>query len=194
MDELDKLKNHWKKNDETFPQVSEGEIFGMLHKRSSSTVKWILLISIFEFSFWGCCSLLSIFLDMGPYKIPLLLEVLDYINYGVLAVFIVMFYNNYRKISAEKPVKELLENIINIRRIVKVYIGYVISVITFTSVYTLYVEIYSNGKEEIIVLLVSSFIALLIISVFLVLYNALYGRLLRKLNKNYRELKKISGL
>ena len=32
MDELELLKKDWKKNDAQFKQVSENEIYGMLHK------------------------------------------------------------------------------------------------------------------------------------------------------------------
>ena len=49
MDELELLKKDWKKNDGQFTQVSENEIYGMLHKSSSSIVKWIFIISIVEF-------------------------------------------------------------------------------------------------------------------------------------------------
>ena len=49
MDELELLKKDWKKNDGQFKQVSENEIYGMLHKSSSSIVKWIFIISIVEF-------------------------------------------------------------------------------------------------------------------------------------------------
>ena len=49
MDELELLKKDWKKNDAQFKQVSENEIYGMLHKSSSSIVKWIFIISIVEF-------------------------------------------------------------------------------------------------------------------------------------------------
>ena len=46
MEELDLLKKYWKKSEDTFEQVSEVEIYKMLHKKSSSIVKWILIISI----------------------------------------------------------------------------------------------------------------------------------------------------
>ena len=51
MDELEILKKDWKKNENAFDQVTEKEIYGMLHKRSSSIVKWILITSILEFLF-----------------------------------------------------------------------------------------------------------------------------------------------
>jgi hypothetical protein len=54
MKELDLLKD-WQKNKDSFEQVSEIEIYRMIHKKSSSIVKWILIISIWRF----CC---------GPFK------------------------------------------------------------------------------------------------------------------------------
>ena len=50
MKELDLLKKDWKKNENSFEQVSEKEIYKMIHKKSSSIVKWILIISILEFT------------------------------------------------------------------------------------------------------------------------------------------------
>ena len=48
MKELDLLKKDWQK-DTAFEQVSEVEIYKMLHKKSSSIVKWILIVSLLEF-------------------------------------------------------------------------------------------------------------------------------------------------
>ena len=48
MKELDLLKKDWQKSDNSFEQVSEIEIYKMIHKKSSSIVKWILIISILE--------------------------------------------------------------------------------------------------------------------------------------------------
>ena len=48
MKELDLLKKDWKKNAASFVQVSENEIYKMIHKKSSSVVKWIFMISVIE--------------------------------------------------------------------------------------------------------------------------------------------------
>ena len=56
MEELDLLKKYWKKSEDTFEQVSEVEIYKMLHKKSSSIVKWILIISILEVLLWTLIS------------------------------------------------------------------------------------------------------------------------------------------
>ena len=47
MEELDLLKKDW--NKDHYPKVSENDIYGMLHKSSSSTVKWIFYVSVIEF-------------------------------------------------------------------------------------------------------------------------------------------------
>ena len=59
MEELDLLKKHWNKEEVSFEQVSEKQIYKMIHKSSSSIVKWIFIISILEFLLW---SLMSFFM------------------------------------------------------------------------------------------------------------------------------------
>ena len=59
MDELELLKKDWKKQEGSFHQISEKEIYGMLHKGSSSIVKWILIISVLELILWISISLLT---------------------------------------------------------------------------------------------------------------------------------------
>ena len=59
MDELELLKKDWKNNNEQFKQVSENEIYGMLQKSSSSIVKWIFIISIFEIILWTILGFLT---------------------------------------------------------------------------------------------------------------------------------------
>lgn len=50
MNELDLLKKDWKKDKTNFQQVTENDIYKMIHTKSSSIVKWILIISIIEFT------------------------------------------------------------------------------------------------------------------------------------------------
>lgn len=193
MDELDKLKSHWKKNEETFPKVSEGEIYAMLHKKSSSIVKWILIISIIELMFWSVFTVSGSLVDTMEYKLPEILTMLDYVNYAVLITFIILFYINYRKISSEKPVKELLQNIITTRRIVRVYMIYVVSVMSLALAFAVFIskKEYNDSPDSVAIMATSIVIVLLIIGFVILLYNVLYGRLLRKLSKNYNELKKM---
>ena len=48
MDELDLLKQDWKKQDANLPNIKAKEIYPLLLKRSSSIVKWIFFISLAE--------------------------------------------------------------------------------------------------------------------------------------------------
>lgn len=190
MDELDKLKNHWKQSQQTYPKVSESQIYAMLHKRSSSIVKWILIISAIEFCFWTLCTVMGSFINTPDYQITL--TVLDYVNLAVLIVFVILFYINFKKISTEKPVKELMRNIITIRRVVRVYMFYIISTMAFALIYTLFSKFdYDPEISEVKVLATAIGVVTLMLLLAISIYSLLYGRLLRKLNKNYKELEKM---
>lgn len=196
MDELDKLKSDWKKKENTYPRFSENEIYAMLHKKSSSIVKWILIISVMEFAFWGLGSLISSALGSADYKPPKFIVILDYINYVVLVAFIIIFYINYRKISTQTPVKELLNNIITVRQVVKFYVVYNLCVISLSLLCGLfmYESDHSTDKYNTQVLIFGTIVIIFIILFIVFLYNILYGRLVRKLNKNYVELEKIKNI
>ncbi len=49
MEELDLLKDNWNKNTE--PKFTKEEIYKMILKKSSSSVKWIFIVSIIEMCF-----------------------------------------------------------------------------------------------------------------------------------------------
>ena len=63
MDELDLIKKDWQNRTKNLPSYSKEELFPMIQKKSSSSVKWILIISILEFSFWIIVELLSLSQD-----------------------------------------------------------------------------------------------------------------------------------
>lgn len=193
MEELDRLKKDWKKNEESYPQFSEKEIYAMLHKKSSSIVKWILIISVLEFVFWGIGSLLYSTLGSKQFEAPFFIVILDYFNYAILISFMVLFYYNYRRIAAEKPVKELMYNIISVRRVVRFYVLYNLFVISFSMLCGLFMfgSDHPDEKNAILILTIGVVIIGLIVLLLFFVYNLLYGRLIKKLNKNYVELEKI---
>ena len=57
-EELELLKKAWKNDTHSYEQVTENQIYDMIHKRSSSIVKWILVISLLGYGIIG-------FLDDG---------------------------------------------------------------------------------------------------------------------------------
>ena len=58
MEELDLLKKAWKKDGNAFEQLSEQDLYKMVHQKSSSIVRWILVISLIEFVAWNSLTFL----------------------------------------------------------------------------------------------------------------------------------------
>ena len=135
MDELELLKKDWKKNDTQFTQVSENEIYGMLHKSSSSIVKWIFIISILEIVLWTSLGFLTnndtYWKMLDKYHLKTFMLLVSVFNYAVIIYFIYRFYTNYRKINATDSVNYLLKNILNSRKTVKQYVTYNLLMIGF---------------------------------------------------------------
>ncbi len=204
MEELDLLKKDWKKNENSFEQLSETTIYKMIHKKSSSIVKLILLISILEVILWN---LISVFFNSDEYLKKnhgeYLIEYFRYLtifNYAVIAVFIYMFYKNYIRISTITSTKQLMKDIIKTRKTVQYYVWYqlgmmsVSMIIGFVMAFSINPEIHKlleNQKAMIITVLICFFALLFFLFIFWLFYRLVYGILLRKLLNNYKELKKI---
>ena len=210
MEELDLLKKAWQKDSHSYEQVSESEIYKMLHKKSSSIVKWILIISIIEVLFWG---VISIFFKVDEYlknlnaeNLSMYFQVLNVVNYVVILWFIYNFYKNYIKISTTASTNKLMHDILKTRKTVQYYVWYNLLMSLLSMIAAFVMEFEFNPRMEIVknqianennynTLIVTVGIMLLSIIVFIGLfwlfYRLLYGILLRKLNSNYKELKKI---
>ncbi|TDE07709.1 hypothetical protein [Flavobacterium sandaracinum] len=208
MKELDLLKKDWQKSDNSFEQVSEIEIYKMIHKKSSSIVKWILIISVLEVILWTC---LSVCFDSNEYLekikhsefIPYF-EVLSYANYAVILIFIYLFYKNYILISTTASTKQLMQDILKTRKTVQYYVWYNLAMLVFSLIIGFIIafvynpememlkdKIAENNKVMVITIGVLFLISLLLFGLFWLFYRILYGILLRRLYVNYKELKKI---
>jgi len=211
MEELDLLKKDWKKTEKFFPTISEADIYAMLHKKSSSIVKWILVISILEFALYLC---LSLFVSdshatggLQSYTPRYLSVCMDVIGYAIIIYFIFQFYTNYRKITATDNTKNLMKSILHTRKTVSNYIianiAYmiIIMVIFFTLAFNndpAWLDIVhkteANGNVVQAYLLFFGVAVVtigLLAFIFWLIYRVIYGFLLKRLNKNYIELKKI---
>lgn len=208
MKELDLLKKDWQKSGNSFDQVSETEIYTMIHKKSSSIVKWILIISILEVLLWTC---LSFCFDSDDYLINLnhpeliqYFEIFTYFNYGVILFFIYLFYKNYITISTTTSTKQLMSDILKTRKTVKYYVWYNLGMLVF-GLFVGYIiafaynpemdafkqQINSSAKIMAITIGVLSFFSIALFGLLWLFYRLLYGTLLRRLYANYKELKKI---
>ncbi len=208
MKELDLLKKDWKKNENSFTQISEIEIYKMIHKKSSSIVKWILIISILEVLLWTSISVLfntdDYFKKLNHIELIPFMKAITFLNYGVILVFIYLFYKNYIQISTTESTKQLMKTILRTRKTVQCYvwynlgmallsliIGYVIALMYNPETSSLWNEITNNGKVMAITIGVLVLTTIAFIGVFWLFYRLLYGILLRRLYANYKELKKI---
>jgi len=204
MEELDLLKKDWKKNENSFQQISEVDIYNMLHKKSSSIVKWILVISILEVLLWTTISVLfntdEYYKKMHAEYLINYFKYFTVFNYVVIAVFIYFFYINYKNISTTTSTKQLMKDILKTRKTVKYYVWYnlamivVSSIIGFVLAFTMNPQIsqitHNNKAFAITVCVMVVFIAIFV-GLFWLFYRLIYGTLLRRLFKNYNELKKI---
>lgn len=212
-DELELLKKAWQNKEDDLPKLSYDEIHNMIWKKSSSIVRWILIISILEFTLPHLLLLfpsyrenMEIYNKLGLQNI---LVGLSAISYGVAIYFIFQFYRRYKEISALDSSKKLMKKIIKTRATVKHYIIYSLSMI-MVIVILMIIGVYLNddilssfselkGKAETISvekLKFSIMVAMGIMGVVLTtvmggIYFLLYGLLLRKLKRNYNDLKQL---
>ena len=214
MDELELLKKDWQKKEEVMPKLSYDEIYSMLWKKSSSIVKWIFLISVIEFVLPHLLYLLPSVRDgMDFYEelgVKNLMIGISVVNYAVVVYFIYQFYRRYREISVLDSAKDLMHRIIRTRRTVKNYIIIALSLFLFTFLAIAVSVYFGDGGTLIDVLnledaaedmsigrlkmiLAVSFVIMGILATAFIglIYFLIYGLLIRKLGRNYRELKKL---
>ena len=200
MNELDLLKKDWKKDKTNFQQVTENDIYKMIHTKSSSIVKWILIISIIEFTLLNGVSFLvnvdeyNVFLTLHPY-----LNIVEKLNYFIIIGFIFLFYKNYQTISTLDSSKKLIQDILKTKRIVNFYIYWNVIISSVFAAYSVidgFTDSFSKVDSKIELnstkfYIIFGFSMVLIIGFILIFYHLLYGILLKKLKTNYSELKKI---
>ncbi|MFD2890737.1 hypothetical protein ACFS5J_01760 [Flavobacterium chuncheonense] len=211
MDELELLKRDWKKNENSFNQISEKEIYAMLHKRSSSIVKWILIISILEIIFWVALGFIvddqetSKTLELYHLKTTTL--ILSIINYTVIVCFIFLFYKNYKTINTTDSIKKLMNSILKTRKTVQYYVWYNLGMTFFSFLLIFFFQFKYDPNIKLLIDKISEsinpntfyflafafylLIALTMIVIIWLFYKLLYGILLKRLNQNYQELKKL---
>lgn len=208
MKELDLLKKDWQKNKDSFEQVSEIEIYKMIHKNSASIVKWILIISILEVLLWTAFSTIFSADDylkkIDNERLSFTLKAFTYLNYAVIVIFIYLFYKNYTRISAIAATKQLMKDILKTRKMVQYYVWYNLGMIVFGLIMGFVIALYYNPETVIlrnkvehdpkimaVTIGILAIITIVLFGLFWLFYRLLYGILLRRLHANYKELKKI---
>ncbi|NMH27858.1 hypothetical protein [Flavobacterium silvaticum] len=207
MDELDKLKKAWNRDD-GFTQVSEQEIYGMLHKKSSSIVKWILIVSILEILFWTALNFIGSSEDYvmgkGHEGLAFCIGLMEILPYVVTVFFIYLFYRNFRRISTTASVRQLMTDIIRTRKTVNYYvwcnlamvlalviIGFERAFVINPDAVVLNEKMQQDASVFVVIIVCIAVCSLVIVGVAWLFYKLIYGLMLRRLMANYKELEKM---
>ncbi|WP_445750190.1 hypothetical protein [Polaribacter sp.] len=202
MDLLDKYKETWSKQVEMPCKFSTLEIYKMAHAKSSSIVKWIFIIGILEFVLMNS---LYFFMDMEEaYKQYEALGLESFVfysqivAYAILFYFLIQFYQNYVKISTISSTKLLMNKILKTRKTVRNYVFFNLSYLALcmivVTIATININIDDlNNKQILLVVFLMLIATVIILGLFWLFYQLLYGILLKKLNRNYKELAKLES-
>ena len=187
----------------------------MILKKSSSIVKWIFIVSILEFIFWIAISFAlkysgyadEIVDDIANAESSSSFIVLSVISYIILAYFFYKFYINYRTINTTDNATTLMENILKTRKTVKLYVGVnLIAMIVSVGILLPYAINQDPNAKSIIdnasangelfklyagIIIAALLVLAVAIAILLLFYYLVYGLLLKRLNRNYRELKRL---
>src|SRR5690554_26241 len=211
MDGLDLLKKDWQKKEFKHPKLSYSQIYDMLFKKSTSMVKWIFIISIAELLFWIGLSLIT---PKSTYEVIETLEMLDFmmysniIHYSVFIIFIYLFYKNYTAIRVTDSTKKLMNSILKTRKTVRYFVIYNVTVFVLSLVM---LNVFYVTKSELLIeymaakfgpevnrdgfftyfITIQIVFGILMIGLLILFYRLVYGILLKRLNKNYKELERI---
>ena len=199
MDLLDNYKKAWKNQPKETNKLSAVEIYKMAHSRSSSIVKWIFIIGLIEF----LIMIPFIFIDTDTkgfeeLNILWLYKTINILSYFIAAFFVTKFYLNYKRISTLDNTKTLMAKIVKTRRTVRNYIftllglmSVLILVIAFSSINNQFSDKTILFKTGIIAIFI--FVGAIFLGLVWLFYQLLYGILLKKLNRNYKELAKLDA-
>ena len=212
--DLANYKKVWKNQPEEKNKISALEIYKMTQSKSNSIVKWIFIIGLLEFVFWFAINYLSTKNGaLEPYEKLNLINFIDnfnYFHYVVVVLFLILFYRNFSLISTVDDTKTLMKNILLVRKTVKWYVYYnLINVVVFSIILNILIfntpdgiNILSgidnesfNQEHMMSVFIIAQIVVIAIMILILWLfYYLLYGILLKKLNKNYKELTKLNEI
>lgn len=191
---VDNIKEIWKSQSANKIQFSETDIYKMIYKKSTSIVKWIFYISIIEFIVMIVVPIFMKDNTMEMEKINMLsfYKTANILSYVVAVVFIYLFYKNYTVISVQNNAKKLMQDILKTRLIVKYYVGFQLFLGGIVSL----VLILKSGDEfplninQNMIWVVAILGLIIVLFTIWLFYMLIYGLLLKKLNRNYKELLK----
>jgi hypothetical protein len=202
MDLLDNYKKAWDNQPEEKSAFSALEIYKLAHSKSSSIVKWIFIIGLLEFvvlnSLYFVIDTDEAYNEYKKMGLENFIFYTQIVAYAILFYFLVMFYLNYKRISATDATSILMKKIIKTRKTVRNYVLFNLSYLALVMIVVTVANINTNldtlnNKQIILIIIATLIVTLLILGVLWLFYQLLYGILLKKLNRNYKELAKLDN-
>ncbi|CAH0275796.1 beta-carotene 15,15'-monooxygenase [Chryseobacterium sp. WG14] len=217
--DLDSFKKTWQEQP-VQPKYDNTEILQMLNRKSRNYIKYIFWISVVEFLFFSVLGLFYFFQEeesdsfrnvlerLGAQGAP---EVEDNFGHVYLAIkilsllitayFVLKFYQNYRKIKIEENLKGLITKIIKFKKTVNAFILIsIVLLVAFTFVliafifYTLNSQNIQPTNSNLTIIIVGIVVStLLAVSMIWFYYKLVYGSIIKKLDKNLDQLKRIDS-
>lgn len=214
---LDQYKKTWQEQP-IEQKYSNAEILKMLNKKSTNYIKYIVWISIFEFSFFLALTIYYLFNDedvsnyllmlekLGIQNSPQILSNFEHLYFAmkvlsllVTGVFVVKFVLNFKRIKVESNLKKFILQIVKFKNTVNIFIvTNILLLVVFTAIlsyfvfHTLQAQNIDLPRDTSIGLLVG----LLLTTLFSVLliwcyYRIVYGIIMKRLGTHLKQLKEI---
>ena len=201
MKDLKQLKEKWaQQNFEK--QYSKEELNGFLRKKSTYSIKWIFYLSIAEFLVYMGLPLFSpnyiesfaYYKSLQLFGFSIFITITGYI---LLLYFMWRFFKNYRKITVTSSVKEHLSTILSTRRAVNQYfyanVGLLLifTLVVFVRAFQMDSSLIGLEQEDIsflVICFVIGIVVALVLGLYGLLYYFVYGRFLKPLKRNEKEL------
>ncbi|MEN4762008.1 beta-carotene 15,15'-monooxygenase [Chryseobacterium sp. C39-AII1] len=217
--DLDSFKKTWQEQP-VQPKYDHAEILQMLNRKSRNYVKYIFWISVAEFLFFSVLGIFYFFQGEESNSFKKILERLGVQNTGdvennfdhaylgikilgliITAYFVLKFYQNYRKIKIEENLKGLITRIIKFKKTVNAFILIsIVLLLVFTLIFTTFIfyalntqNIQPNNSDVIIVIIGIIISTILCVSLIWLYYRLVYGIIIRKLDRNLKQLKDIDS-
>lgn len=217
--DLDHFKKTWQEQP-VQEKYDNTEILQMLNKKSRNYVKYIFWISVVELLFFSGIGLfyvikgdesnsfLKLLERLGAQKTPEIIANFDTIYFAikvlsllVTAYFVFKFYQNYHKIKIEENLKGLITRIINFKKTVNAFILISIAILlVFIMTFTAFIfyalnsqNIEPKGSDLMIVIAIIIISTVLCVLLIWLYYKLVYGIIIRKLDRNLKQLKDIDS-
>ncbi|MBV8328606.1 beta-carotene 15,15'-monooxygenase [Chryseobacterium sp.] len=217
--DLDSFKKTWQEQP-VQPKYDNSEILQMLNRKSRNYVKYIFWISVAEFLFFSVLGLFYFFQEEESESFRKVLErlgaqesyevennfshvylAIKIVSLLITAYFVLKFYQNYRKIKIEENLKGLITRIIKFKRTVNAFILIsIVLLLAFTFVliafifYTLNAQNIQPTQANLTIIIVGIVVStLLTVSMIWFYYRLVYGSIIKKLDKNLKQLKQIDS-